>query len=273
MNNKNISQKQLVIIAGAAGPIGQEVLRHYLLDKEILVYGISRRGTIIDSMDTLPDHNMIVKVDLNNTDAIKKFITKLPLKNFEKINYYHLVGEFKTEINNDLQVVVENDFDNDGIDDDVYHLTTGAYISMTEELMEFSAKTQSELSIVSLGSLADKYLIPCFQSFSKSKRILKDFSRKMWRENNKINFYLFETSTVLAAVEMIDRPFIFATNADPNYWITPFELVQRMFGFIQSEKGIVEKEIYLANPNFPADYFDPFVTYKRRVKELYNREV
>ncbi len=268
MKNTN-APKKLVIIAGVTGSIGQELLRYYLLEKDTLVYGISRRGVSLDLFDTLPTHNLIVNVNMIDQESIAAFIKKLP-EGFNRITYYHLLGEFKTEINKDLQVVVENDHDRDGIDDGIYNLVARAYKTMAGFLNQISTTNKIELNIVSFGSLADRHKIPCFQSFAKSREVVKEFSRELLKSNENLNMYLLDTSTILAADEMLERPFIFGTDVNPVYWITPSELTTRTLGFIALEKGLVEKDVFIANPNFSDDYFDADITYKRRVKELFN---
>jgi hypothetical protein len=272
MNNKEHKQ-HLVIIAGVTGSIGQELLRRYLVDKNTLVYGLSRRGVSLDQFQVLPTHNLIINVDMYSDEKIKSFVSMLPKQDFEKISYYHLLGEFKTEINQNLEIVVENDFDKDGIDDSVYKLVTHAYETMFDQLNKISIQSDIELNVVSFGSLADRHAIPCFQSFGKSREIVKKFSQEKIKVNKNLNVYLFNTSTILAADEMLERPFIFSTDVSPVYWITPFELVEKASGFISLERGFIEKDIYLANPNFSDDYFNARVTYKRRVKELYNKTI
>lgn len=270
---KHTESKKLVIIAGVTGSIGQELLRHYLLDKNTIVYGLSRRGVSMDQFSALPEHNLIINVDMYSDSKISEFVSKIPKSSFEKITYYHLLGEFKTEINEKLEIVVENDLDGDGIDDEVYKLVAHAYKTMTSHLNDLSVKNNSELDIVSFGSLADRHGVPCFQSFGKSREIVKNFSQEMFKNNENLNVYLFDTSTILAADEMLERPFIFATQVNPAYWITPLELVNRTISFISSQKGFVEKDIYLVNPNFSNDYFNAEITYKRRVKELFNQNI
>ncbi len=272
MNNLE-TKKRLVIIAGVTGSIGQEILRHYLVDKNTIVYGISRKGVSMDQFETLPLHSLVVNVDLHSIDSIKNFVSKVSDKEFKEVTYYHVVGEFKTEITKDLGIVVENDQDKDGINDCVFSLVAKAYIAMATELNKISVVNDIRLNIISFGSLADKHNIPCFQSFAKSRQIVKQFSQELQKSNENLNTYLFETSTLLAADELLERPFIFATDVSPVYWITPLELVNKALGFIALEKGFVEKDIYLANPNFSDDYFDAEVTFKRRIKELYNKTI
>jgi|GEM_PF-7130194 len=265
--------KNIIIISGVTGSIGQELLRKYLVQEDTTVYGISRKGVPIASLDILLSHHLIVSVDLHNTASMQEFVSKISAHDCEKISYFHLVGEFKTEINDNLDVVVENDKDGDGIDDCVYSLVTNAYIVLTTELLELATKNNCEFSATSFGSLADRHTIACFQSFRKAREMTISFTKEMAVKYPEANFYLFNTSTILAADEMIERPFIFSTNVNPVYWITPSELVHRTLGFMNSENGIVEKDIYLANPNFSSDYFSEKPTYKRRVKEMYNKNI
>ena len=144
---------------------------------------------------------------------------------------------------------------------------------MTTSLIEISNNSKCEFNVVSFGSLADGHDIECFSSFRKSRAIVRAYSEDLARQYSHINFYLFNTSTVLAADEMLERPFIFATEAKPLYWITPGTLIQKTIEYMHSEKGVVSKDIYLPHPNFSSTYFDNEPTYKRRVKELYNKEV
>lgn len=264
---------KLIIIGGVTGSIGQEILRKYLLEKETLIYGISRKGVSMDNFTTLPNHHMIVGLDLCHTASINKFISKIPEQRYESISYFHLVGEFKTEITDRYEVLVQNDMDGDGIDDAVYGLVAKAYQDMVYALMERIVDTKITLKIASFGSLADVHDIPCFQSFRKSREIVKAFSKEISQNYSDASFYLFNTSTILSADEMLERPFIFSTNVDPTYWITPSELVEKALSFMGSSSGIIERDIYLANPQFSDDYFDPTVTLKRRVQELYNTKI
>lgn len=269
MNPKN----KLVIIAGATGSVGQEVLRQTITDSGTLVYGISRRGLSIQKMESLPLYNTIINIDLTQETSIEEFISKLPHQKFKEIYYYHLVGEFKTEISSDFTIAVANDYDNDGIDDEVYSLVAKSYIQMTRGLTIFASQNNSILNIISIGSLTDIYTIPCFQSFAKSRKIVRDFSKKTQQENNHVSFYLFNTSTILSTDELLERPYLFTTDVNPNYWITPSELTHRMLGLVTSAKGYVEKDIYVSNPNFSDNYFNAEITFRRRVQELYGKTI
>lgn len=270
---KYMKNKQLIIIAGVTGSMGQELLRHYLVDDNVLVYGISRKGVPLKSLAILPSHNIIVNVNLCSDQDIQKFVGMVPNESFEEVIYYHLIGEFKTEINEKLQITIEDDYDGDGINDDVYRLVAGAYKTMICELNKKVVQSNCVLRVVSFGSLADKHNIPCFHSFGKAREIVTSFSKKIYDLNKNTHFYLFDTSTILAADEMLERPFIFATEVNPAYWITPYELVKKALGYMSIENGFVQKDIYLSNPHFSPNYFDPGVTYKRRVKELYNKMI
>lgn len=264
---------KLIIIAGVTGSIGQEILRKYFLEKETLIYGISRKGVAIDDFYTLPNYHMIVGVDLCHTASINEFISKIPVQHYDSISYFHVVGEFKTEITEKFEVAVQNDVDGDGIDDDVYGLVAKAYQDMVSGLVEIARVADSTLKVASFGSLADVHDIPCFQSFRKSRELVKTFSQEISQKYSNVSVYLFNTSTILSVDEMLERPFIFSTNVDPTYWITPSELVEKALSFMGASNGLIERDIYLANPQFSDDYFDPTVTLRRRVQELYNTKI
>jgi hypothetical protein len=266
-----MKKNKLVIISGVTGSIGQEVLRKYMVEQNTLIYGISRKGIPVSEFTVLPSHHLIVNVNLHDNLSIKEFAGKIPQNEYESITYFHLVGEFKTEITKDLKVSIENDVNNDGIDDSVYSLVANAYKEMVTSLLEISEKSHCEINIISFGSLADQHNIECFSSFRRSRELVRNFSKDCKEKCPLANFYLFNTSTMMAADEMLERPFIFSTPVNPLYWITPHELVQKTVGFMELEKGFVEEDMYLPNPHFSSDYFCNNVTYVRRVKELYNK--
>lgn len=262
---------KLIIISGATGSIGQEILKKYLVEHNTLIYGISRRGVSMNDHATLPDHHLMVNVNLYDPTSIQQFVAKIPVKPYESISYFHLVGEFKTEINKNLKIEIQNDLDGDGIDDKVFGLVAASYKVMVGSLQQISNTAKCEINIASFGSLADQHDIDCFSSFRRSREEVKRFSKECHEKNALSHFYLFSTSTILAADEMLERPYIFSTAVSPVYWITPHELVQRAVGFMELQKGYVEEDIYLSNPTFSNDYFSNDVTFKRRVKELFNK--
>lgn len=268
-----MENNKIIIVSGITGSIGQEVARKYISQKNTIVYGISRRGVDISNIEKLPEHHLIVKVNLTDSNSIKDFLKKISFTNVSSVEYFHLVGEFKTEINSNLEINVANDFDNDGIDDEVYNLVAKSYTEIVEILSEKTNNLNKELKVVSFGSLADIYNIPVFQSFKKSRDIVKNFSKKIQETFQNVNFYLFNTSTIFAVDEMIERPFIFSTKVNPEFWITPKELTDKMFTFMEFEKGVFETDIYITNPNFSDNYFDAEITYKRRVQELFNKNI
>lgn len=263
--------KKLIIIAGVTGSMGQEFLRKYLLEPNTLIYGISRKGFSLSGFSSLPDHHMIVNVDLTNQAEIESFIEKIPKQTYESISYFHLVGEFKTELTSEGKVAIEHNVD--GIDETVRTLVADAYIHMVSEITKSNLCAVEKINVISFGSLADSHKLDCFQSFWKSREIVKKFSREIRDAYQNINFYLFNTSTLCAADEMLERPFIFATSVNPQFWITPHDLVQRVSGHIDSEQGFFERDIYVPNPYFSRDYFTEEKTHIRRVKELYNKNI
>jgi NADP-dependent 3-hydroxy acid dehydrogenase YdfG len=264
--------KKIIIIAGVTGSMGQEFLRKYLLVSDTLIYGISRKGAHVSDFSFLPDHHMIINVDLTNKTEIESFVEKIPKQEYESISYFHLVGEFKTELTSEGKVVVEHS-DVDGIDKTVRVLVADAYKHMVSAIISSSLCTIEKINIVSFGSLADPHKLGCFQSFWKSRNLVKEFSLNIREKHQNSNFYLFNTSTLCAADEMLERPFIFATPVNPQFWITPHDLVQRVSEYIDFEKGFVEHDIYVSNPLFNKDYFTEQKTHIRRVRELYNKMI
>ena len=219
--------------------------------------------------ESLPNHNLIINVDLTNNSDIHSFISKIPKQQYENISYFHLVGEFKTEVDEKGKIVIENNIE--GIDNNVKSLVADTYKYIVSNIIESELIRIEKINIISFGSLADPHKLDCFQSFWKSREIVKKFSKDIQNKFSNINFYLFNTSTLCAADEILERPFIFGTNVNPQFWITPYELVKRVSGYLVSEIGFVERDIYVPNPYFSKDYFTEQKTHIRRVKELYNK--
>lgn len=263
--------KKLIIITGVTGSMGQEFLRKYLLEPDTLIYGISRRGIDISDFQLLPTHHLIVNVDLSNNKEIQSFITKIPKLEYESVSYFHLVGEFKTELNSKGEVVIKNNVED--MDSTVRSLVADAYEYMISTIVESSLVSVSKINVISFGSLADPHKLDCFQSFWKSREIVKKFSQSIHEKYRNVHFYLFNTSTLCAADEMLERPFIFGTPVNPQFWITPHDLIERVSGHLSSEIGFVERDIYVPNPYFKEDYFTEYNTHIRRVKELYNKTI
>lgn len=268
-------KKELFIISGCTGSIGEAFFIHYLLNKkDCLIYGISRKGIRINRFKNLPQYNSIINFNITSKLEVSNFTKKLTKNTFKTITYIHLLGEFKTEIDSKhLKYRITNDRDNDGIDDDVNNLVYNSFTLMVKGLLTFCKKKNVRLNIIQIGSLADKYKLKCFQSWWKAKNKTLTFIAPLVKKNRLLNHYLLNVSTVLSTKEFIDRPHVFVTEANPKFWLSPDKLVAEATKLVSRKTGMVEKDIYITNPNFSHNYFSEEHTYERRIRELFDKNL
>jgi NADP-dependent 3-hydroxy acid dehydrogenase YdfG len=270
-----MNKKELIIISGCTGSIGEAFFIHYLLNEEdCLIYGISRKGIQLKYLKDLPQYNSIINFDITSKSRINNFVNKIPRGTYKTITYIHLLGEFKTEIDaKHLKYKIENDHDKDGIDDDVNKLVYTTFSLMVESLSHLCKKNKTRLNIIQTGSLTDKYELECFHSWWKAKKKTLAFITPLVENNKFLNHYLLNVSTILSTKEFIDRPHVFVTEANPKFWLPPEKLASEATKLVKSKRGLIEKDIFIANPSFSHNYFNEKETYERRVRELFNKSL
>ena len=244
MVTKNIEQKvgreikKMVIVSGATRGIGKTFANYYSSQKNTEVIGIGRSNK--------PN---LMQLDLLDETKVNYFVNKLNLKQLKEIIYMHAVGIDKFEPNAKPQF----DLDGDGIDDEVYESNVTAFFNLAEPLVEKVKQIKTPITICNIGSISDIYEIPFWQSFSKSKNIVKKYLKSIRTENVK-GITLNIGSTLDEENRKYGR-----INADTTYWQTSQELLKKSIGVLEGMRNLdssyAEFDFYKHNPTFKQDYF------------------
>ena len=236
--NKENNYKQLVIISGASRGIGKYFLEHYSILENNKTIGISRTK----------NNPIITSLDLYDANATRQFIENTPLEGIEKTIFIHSIGIDKFEPYGTPNI----DKDNDGIDDEVYATNVTTFMNIAKPLIEETSKINIPLNIVNIGSISDRYNVPFWQSFSKSKNIVRNYVKA---DNHKnVRGMFLNVSTVLADNEMYARKL-----ADTTYWLPVENLIKNAVPYIDNfnNKNIkfMELDFFNHSPEYTSDYF------------------
>ncbi len=232
------NQKTLIIIPGARRGLAKDYFQHYANQPNTQCIGISRTE----------ETNGFLKLDLLQENKTFEFVKSLNLSGIEKVIYLHGVGIDKFE----PKGVPAIDVDGDGIDDEIYQSNVLTFLHLAEPLMEKTTHYGIPLTICNIGSLGDIYNVPFWQSFTKSKNIL----RKSMKSNTikSVKSIFFNVSSMLDdAGEKYGRPF-----ADTRYWLNSKDLVKRSIQYLDAfdmMSGHLELDFFNTCPWYTKDYF------------------
>ena len=231
-------KNQFVIISGARRGIGKAFADYYRSRENTIVIGIGRS-----------DKAGLTPLDLLDEPAVNKFVNQLDINKVKNIVYMHAVGIDKFEPDAKPHI----DRDGDGIDDEVYASNVTAFLNLADPLIKKTNQLKTPMTIVTIGSISDIYGVPYWQSFSKSKNIVRKYLKSV-TEGNVKSITLNVSSTLDEDNNKYGR-----SNADVTYWQTAQELVDKSIGSIEGMKTLdstyAEIDFYKHNPNFKQDYF------------------
>ncbi len=236
--NKEENYNQLVVISGASRGIGKYFLQHYSDREDSKTIGISRTN----------NNPHIVSLDLYDANATKQFIENMPLEGLERMIFIHSIGIDKFEPYGTPHI----DKDNDGIDDEVYATNVATFMNIAKPLIEKTSKKDIPLNIINIGSISDKYNVLFWQSFSKSKNIVRDYIKTDNHQNVRGMF--LNVSTVLADNELYARKL-----ADTKYWIPVDTLIKNAVPYIDNFNSqnikFMELDFFNHSPHYTTDYY------------------
>lgn len=262
------TNKKLILITGATGSIGSCFFEQFILENDCHVVGLSRSG-----LKTLkiPSHHSIVYFDFEDKKSYEKIGKLLENGNYKKIFYIHAVGKFQTEI-----IESENGFSEPKkgkYNDQVVKLTL-EYTSRMVDFLVAKASKGIEITAINIGSLSDEFDIPVFQSWRYGQTQLLNFFDKKTKEFKNLSALTVRVSTILGANELLDRPYLFNTNTDPNFWLPKTELVafvkRRIKYFFNGSKI---ENLFRRYPQFDNGHWNGKKTFARRVLEQYNQKI
>jgi len=263
--------KELVIISGITGALGNSLLSEYGRKKNTIIYGISRQAEdiskFLDSKTKKLYTSTIIfslkKLDKKNYDS---FIDLIDFSKFSKIIYIHALGVYPFEINEKGEHFVRNDKDGDGIDDRCQFLSYGVFSFVVSKILD-STKLPFQVGI--FGGLADKHKPLVHQSWWKTLEKTKDYMKSINRK--KVCMYVFNISSVICTHEIITRPYVFIkTDANLRFWLSPEEISKKVVRKLRKNKtGYFEHEIFHIKPDFDKEYYVDRKFTPRKVSELF----
>lgn len=237
--------KQLVIITGSNGKLGGAYFDYFHLKNDFDIISISRSKGIEQSPVF---QNMYT--DLLDQKNVESEIDKIDFFGYQKIFLIHPVGRFKFRKNGTPEI----DKDGDGIDDEVFSSNVVTLENVLTPIIDRIKNTQTRICVCAFGSISDRYDIPFWSSYSKSKNILRSVLKSLSLEKSlqdKISVLFVNVSSVDTGNENKLRPY-----ADKKFWLKPEKIVEKSIEFLLSDfKGYKETDIYNFKPDFDTNYF------------------
>lgn len=265
-NNK----KKLVIISGVTGAIGGALFTVYGQRKDTVIYGISRKAQPVEVFlkgGTMPLATLICSI--GNDLGYNRLLQAIDYDHVSEVVYIHALGLYPFEVDKNGSIKIENDNNGDGVNDEVNRLTFESFVLATSILNKY---WNGRSKCIIFAGIADKYRPLVHQSWWKTIEKVKGYMIKKVSDNSKLSMLVFNISSVLCPHEVITRPFVFTnTDADPRYWLDPYELAKFVVNKTGSTLGYKEYEKFRIKPGFKEDsyYIDKSFT-PRKVKELFN---
>ena len=248
-------QLKTFIIAGIRSDIGIQYAKE--LAPHGKVYGISRTAELVQDLEyTHIMCDLLSDIDVNlfgNIDG-------------DEVVYIHLPGEFRFE--DEAHPIF--DYDGDGLDDSIYKSNVTTFENITPALYKL-AEHCNHLRIVAIGSTADLYDVPFWNSFTKSKDKLRGLFRKFYGDElngNRVSSLFVNVSTTDGTQLAGERPYI-----DKTYVLQPSEIVTQSIEFVTSKtKSCVEINILKSNPEWMDDeYFELHNIRARWYHDMYGK--
>lgn len=266
-----MNNKILVIINGVTGAIGASCLAQFSRKDNVIIYGLSRKGTPIsdylDSQKKLPISHLICSIgkEISNINNCEEFAKSINVDKYQKIIYIHAVGFYPFEIDYSGKIKIENDHDKDGINDKVLDLSYYAFFNMIRSLEKYN----KPVSAVIFGGIADKYKPSVHYSWWTVIEKIKNEIKNSYNKNTFFN--ILNISSVICPHEMLTRPFIFQnTDANPKFWVTPEEVAKKVLELttLELNKRFIEEDFFHKSDYYHKNYYEDKLFTERKVKEL-----
>ncbi len=258
---------KIIIINGVTGTIGNALFESHITDPETIVIGLSRRGI---TMRGSLNHHMILSLDLGSAKDVERFVKEVYALKPSEIIYYHCIGAFKTELDPiTYQRKIDVDRDNDGVDDetlrDVY-----LYLKILSQQLLAHCPKSTAITIATFGSIAEEHDVEIFHSWITARKMIGEELRTLAGSADNVCVYNFLISTLLSAKEMLARPYVFGTDADPRYWLKASDLIRKVRKHIDTpQTGYHLTKVFKKAPQFKTGHFENENIKARRLHELY----
>lgn len=242
--------KELFLITGASGKLGFAFVEQLKKENKV-VLGLVRKDFKIEDVQLL-------KADLLDDNQISAAFKDFDFSDFGTVTLIHPVGKFKFEKSSSSIT----DTDKDGIDDEVYTTNVVTLKNTLKVLLSFLNRSQ-KIKVCAFASISDKHDIPFWNSYTKSKNIIRGYLKDLC-EQNYIHALVVNVSTVDTGNENLLRP-----NADKTYWLHPEEIVSQTLPELVSISSYKEIDLFKEKHDFDENYYlDHEAILKKWEKEM-----
>lgn len=242
--------KELFLITGASGKLGLAFIEQLKKEHKTVLGLVKKDFQIADVL--------LLKVDLLDETKVSATLKSFDFSSFGTITLIHPVGKFKFE-RNSSQII---DADKDDIDDEVY-ATNILTLKNTLKVLLSCLKRNQRIKVCAFASISDKYNIPFWNSYTKSKNIIRAYLKDLC-EQNYIHALMVNVSTIDTGNENLLRP-----NADKTYWLNPDEIVSQTLPELASVSTYKEIDLFKEKPDFDENYYlDHEAILKKWEKEM-----
>lgn len=257
-----MKNKKLIIIAGAAGEIGNEFCKQ-LAEQHIDCIAVVRNKAIAITSLCIKS----IRCHLDNQQEIEQKFAGVDFEAYDEVVFLHTIGVDKFDSRGYPTIHTMNT-----IDPDVYNTNVNSFkylmrycVQRIRSINLHRDDTKINFKIAIIAGVADKYAPFVIESFCEAKFILRQYIQSQvglypeWVSGLSINVTSTITQSALAV-----RPY-----ADTTYWLTPEELVsQSADSLISIEKGYKEIDIIKSLPNFVDGYYENnYLLYEKWSKE------
>ncbi len=236
---------KLAIITGITGKLGEAYLDYFKEQKNIQCIGFSRKNP-----KKKFENVRYILANLLDKEKIFDELNKINLTVYEEVLFIHPIGMFKFEYTKKP----EQDKNKDGIDDEIFSSNVLTFTNIFDFLKKELRKIKkTTLTVCAFGSITDKYNIPYWNSYTKSKNFLRRIIKNSISKNKnlKIRGVFVNVSTTDTGNERILRKY-----GNRNYWLSPKEIVDSSIKTIEKRnKKYTEINIYKHNPKFNPTWY------------------
>lgn len=243
-------EKELFLVTGASGKLGIAFIEQLKKENKPVI-GLVRKNFEIEGVQLL-------KADLLNENQTLETVKNFDFSGFKTINLIHPVGKFKFE--NSPSDIKDNN--KDGIDDEVYVTNVLTLKNVLKALLS-SLNSNQKIKACAFASISDKHNIPFWNSYTKSKNIIREYLKELCK-GNYVQALMVNVSTVDTGNENLLRP-----KADKTYWLHPEEIVSQTLPELTNISSYKEIDLFKERPDFDENYYlDHEAILKKWKKEM-----
>lgn len=236
--------KKLVIVAGAAGEIGQAFIKK-LLEKDIEVLAILRNKDLY-----FEDNNLRkIKINLDNEIELNDKLSEIDIDSYNEIICLHTIGVDKFDPRGYPEIKKMKT-----IPEDVYDTNVNSFKYLYRYLLKrINNNGNQKLKVAIIAGAADKHTPFVIESFCESKFILREYIRsgiELYPE--KVSGLSINITSTITDSALNVRPF-----AELTYWLTPKEVAERSIdSLLENRNGYNQIDIIKYSPLFTENYYD-----------------